>query len=322
MFQLFDAIRLKDNSTRNNYKCTAKTHSTMDKKFLIPLYAEHLKFLMERCFWKVTKIYQHFTFQQEMFKKGFVVSNQVARQNAKMSMEKNFYKLMNNANFGYDCHNNFDNRYFTAKVDELEEMAYARKHQNVYDSEIINDFSPDHLRMQINEDFDNKIAKIGTQDQYYEAKKNSLETERKKQLDSIESLTKKRVKNHKKHLFKEVDELVEDLEQCKNTKTIHEFYPCHTASIKALGVKEHNKIGPSTRFSTGKMLTFVKLSLMSFIYELSELFMFPFVKTKAIYDMYSIDFVYVYQLLTDTDSKSLQFVFFFKRREQSTRENV
>ena len=102
------------------------------------------------------------------------------------------------------------------------------------------------------------------------------------------------------------------MEQCKNTKTVHEFHPCRTASIKAIGVKEHNKIGPSTRFSTGKMLMFAKLSLMSFIYELSELFMFPSVKTKAIYDMYSIDFVYVYQLLTDTDSTSLQFIFFSK----------
>ena len=67
---------------------------------------------------------------------------------------------------------------------------------------------------------------------------------------------------------------------------------------------------------------FAKLSLMSFIYELCELFMFLSAKPKAIYDMYSINFVYVYQLLTDTDSTSLQFVFFLKRREQSTRKNV
>ena len=100
------------------------------------------------------------------------------------------------------------------------------------------------------------------------------------------------MKNHKKCLFKEVDQLVKDLEQCKNTKTVHEFHPCRTASIKNIGVKEHNKIGPSTRFSTGKMLMFAKLSLMSFIYEVSKLFMFPSVKTKAICDMYSIDFVY------------------------------
>ena len=45
-------------------------------------------------------------------------------------------------------------------------------------------------------------------------------------------------------------------------------------------------------------------------------FMFPSEKTKAIYDMYSIDFVYVYQLLTDTDSTSLQFVFFSKDKNR------
>ena len=184
----------------------------MDKKFLVPLYAEHLKFLLERCCWTVTKTHQHFTFRQEMFIKDFVVSSQVARQNAKTPMEKNFYKLMNNASFGYDCRNNFENRYFTPVVDEIEEMSYIRKHQNVYDPGIINYFSPDHLQMQINEDFDNKLAKISSQDDYYEAKKNCLEIERKKQLDSVESLMKKRVKNHKKRVFKEVDELVQDVE--------------------------------------------------------------------------------------------------------------
>ena len=177
---------------------------------------------MERCCWTVTKVHRHFTFRQEMFKKEFEISNQVARENAKTPMEKNFYKFMNNANFGYDCRNNFENRCFTPVVDEIEEMAYIRKHQNVYDSD-----------------------------------------------------------------------------------------------IKAIGVKEHNKIGSSTQFLTGKILMLAKLSLMSFIYELPELFMFPSSKTKAIYEMYSIDFVYVYQLLTDTDSTSLKFVFFLKRLEQS-----
>ena len=123
---------------------------------------------------------------------------------------------------------------------------------------------------------------------------------------------KKRVKNHKKHLFKEVDQVAEDMRECRNTKTVHEFHPCLTASIKAVGVKEYNEIVPFTRFSTGKMLMFAKLSLMSFIYELSETFMFPSVQTKAIYDIYSIDFVYVYQLLSDMDRTSLQFIFFSK----------
>ena len=43
---------------------------------------------------------------------------------------------MKNANFGYDCRNNFDNRYFTPVIEEIEEMAYIRKHQDVFDPEI------------------------------------------------------------------------------------------------------------------------------------------------------------------------------------------
>ena len=92
-------------------------------------------------------------------------------------------------------------------------------------------------------------------------------------MDALKNVKKSKQKNHKGDTFKEVDQLVEDLEKCANTKAIHEFPPCRTASIKAIAVKNSNLIGPSTRFSTGKML-FAKLSLISFIYELSETFMF------------------------------------------------
>ena len=57
---------------------------------------------------------------------------------------------------------------------------------------------------------------------------------------------------------------------------------------------------------------FAKLSLMSFIYELCETFMFPTKKIRAIFNEYSIDFIYMYQILTDTDSGSSQFVIFSK----------
>ena len=38
--------------------------------------------------------------------------NQKSRENAKNSIKKDFFKLMNNANFGYDCRNKLDNCQF------------------------------------------------------------------------------------------------------------------------------------------------------------------------------------------------------------------
>lgn len=75
-----------------------------------------------RCGWKVTKLYSHFTFKQSRFKKDFISMNQKSQQKVK-TIEKDFYKLLNNANFGYDCRNNLDNckfsNIFTMKLANL-----------------------------------------------------------------------------------------------------------------------------------------------------------------------------------------------------------
>ena len=91
---------------------------------------------------------------------------------------------------------------------------------------------------------------------------------------------------------------------------IYEFHPQHTATIKVLSVKKQDIAKPSTRFFAGKMLMFAKLSLKNFIYDLTDTFMFPNQKNKTIYDEYKIYYVYIYQILTDTDSTSLRFVIF------------
>ena len=115
LHELFDKSKDKPKS----YSCTARSHATLFPKNFVPLYLEDLRFLIKRCGWKVTKIYTHFTFKQLHFKRDFVLNNQRKRQKAKTSIEKDFYKLMNNANFGWDCRDNAKNAKFQPIIDGL-----------------------------------------------------------------------------------------------------------------------------------------------------------------------------------------------------------
>ena len=111
----------------NTFKHNEKIHSTMKENSFIPLYAEHIHFLVSRAGWLVTKIYAHYTSEQSPFKKEFVTMNQFARQKAETSVKKDFYKPMNNANFGIDCRNNIDNCQFEAIYDEIGAISFKKK---------------------------------------------------------------------------------------------------------------------------------------------------------------------------------------------------
>ena len=86
LFQLLELFDKTNDGKPKSYRCTAKSHATM----FIPLYLEDLRFLIKRARWIVTKLYSHFTFEQETFKKDFVLMNQKSRQHAKNSIEKDF----------------------------------------------------------------------------------------------------------------------------------------------------------------------------------------------------------------------------------------
>ena len=109
----------------------SKTHATLWDKMFVTIYAEGLYFLTTRAGWKVTKIYDHYTFRQARFKREFVVMNQNAQKVAKTKVEKDFHKLLNNSNFGNDCRNNIGNCKLELMFDGLDKIAYIKKYTNI-----------------------------------------------------------------------------------------------------------------------------------------------------------------------------------------------
>ena len=128
--------------------------------------------------------------------------NQKSRQKATSSVERGFYKLLNNANFGIGCRNNIDNRYFEPIYDEIGEIAYIKKFDSIFDNEKHRNFSDINLiREEVNEKYDHLILAIDVNDPTYEARKYSLESRKEVDLDSINSLSAHKKKQVKKNFL-------------------------------------------------------------------------------------------------------------------------
>ena len=90
---------------------------------------------------------------------------------------------------------------------------------------------------------------------------------------------------------------------------IIDFNCLESVSIETFAIKKNDNVKLTTRFLSGKILMFAKLSLMSFIYELIETFYFRSEIVKKIYQKYLIEKVYIYYRLSDTDSTCLKSIF-------------
>lgn len=60
---------------------------------------------------------------------------------------------------------------------------------------------------------------------------------------------------------------------------------------------------------SGELLMFAKLSLKSLLFEIVETFCFPEENVQETFKKYEIEKVEIFHVLTDTDSKSLNFMF-------------
>ena len=183
-------------------KVSAKTHATLQEKKFVPLYAEYIHFLVKRAGLLVTKIYQHFTFVQSKYKKDFVITNQKSKQKAITDVEKDFYKLLNISNFGIDYRSNLDSRTLEPIYDELGEIAFIKKYDDIFDSGNCYQFAdPDIMRKEINEKVGRLNLILNKNDPCYEAQKESYELQRESNLDAVNSMKTEENEQGKKGVF-------------------------------------------------------------------------------------------------------------------------
>ena len=118
-------------------------------------------------------------------------------------------------------------------------------------------------------------------------------------------MRKSKQKRHEKNKQKDYEKNLKEAEKNPKTKSLIEFNTSLACSIKALAVKQGDAVKPTGRFFSGKMLMFIKISLISFINDLVETFLFSNKKTKEIYEKYQIDYIYHFHNPTDTGSTSI-----------------
>ena len=148
-----------------------------------------------RAGWKVTKIYEHYTFKQNNFKKDFVLMNQNARKTAKTKVEKDFYKLLSNSNFGNYCRNNIGNCKLDLLYDGLDEISYIKKIANIFDySHFSEFFSEELLKEQVISKYNKKIKKIDEEDPFYFSIRENIEQKYEEDLEVVELFLKKKKK--------------------------------------------------------------------------------------------------------------------------------
>ena len=78
----------------------------------------------------------------------------------KTQLKETFLKLLNNANFGYDCCNNLDNCRFIPIFDEMNEITYLKRYFNYFDKKVLKFVSSDLIRVEFEEKYNDSMKKL------------------------------------------------------------------------------------------------------------------------------------------------------------------
>ena len=206
--------------------------------------------------------------------------NQNARKIAKTKVEKDFNKLLNNSNFGNDCRNNIGNSMLELMSDGHEEISYLKKFTNsMQNSRFREFFSLNLLRENYQHEHKTRKEKLDKNDPFYLAIVESLNQKREEDLEAVELFAKKKkrreISQRQNTVVDSIETKIDNCTDLRKNKMVIEFNDYKSASVKSIAVKANSSVKCTTRFMSGKLLMFAKLSLKSFIYYLVKLLSFP-----------------------------------------------
>ena len=114
---------------------------------------------------------------------------QKSRQIAQKNVEKDFYKLLNNSNFGIDCRSNIDNRTLEPIYDEISEIAFIKKYENIFGNEKYFQFSEINvITEEVNEKYERLHLWLDENDPTYLARRYDYDSQREQDLNSVKSM--------------------------------------------------------------------------------------------------------------------------------------
>ena len=202
-----------------------------------------------------------------------MLGNQRARQKTVAKnddAQANFYKLMNNSNFGYDCRDHSQNRSIPLIYDEKPQVEFITKYDSSKENNVF--LTEDYFLKKCGEKYDNMSCDVINPDDDYSNKKVCIEEDYHREVEDIKEKFRKRVKREKDKLttFEErIDKVYQDC-----TFTNVQDLKC-TNSVKEIACEKQTTVKVSTGVLSTKLLINAKISLASFIYDCIVTFRTP-----------------------------------------------
>ena len=177
--------------------------------------------------------------------------NQRSRQKATTDVKNYFYKLLSNLNFGIDCKSNINSRTLEPLYDELGEITFIKKYDDMFDRRNYYQFAdPDIMREDINKKFDRLTLILNKSDPWYEVRKESYELQKESDLNAVNNMEDRRKRTGKKTFFYNIDDKIDHVAKSKITKIILGF--CVDESVSILLTDSSTQVFCCQRKKTGE----------------------------------------------------------------------